>query len=170
MRQHNGMRPQDIVILTKLVCMRDRVWQYRDLSAALFIPISEISESLNRSSKAGLYIADLRKVNRLSFREFLEYGLKYVFPCSAGEMVTGISTAHSHPYFKKFIKGEMEYVWPYLDGKVRGLRIDPLHPRLPEAALKDADFYKLMASLDILRIGRVRELHVAKKVLKEAML
>ncbi|MGZ5191294.1 MAG: hypothetical protein ACXWCZ_09765, partial [Flavisolibacter sp.] len=160
------MRPQDIVILLKLVSLEDKPWQYRDLSADLFIPLSEISASLKRSEKAGLYNADFRNLHRLALIEFIQYGLKYVFPTSPGAMVTGLGTAHSQPYYKKFIQAEMQYVWPDEDGDMRGLMIEPLHPNVPKAARKDELLYKLLASIDILRVGRVRELKMAIDELK----
>lgn len=164
------MRPQDIVILLKLVTLKDTPWQYRDLSADLFIPLSEISASLKRSEKAGLYHAEARNVHRLAFMEFIQYGLKYVFPTSPGAMVTGLGTAHSHPYYKKFFQAEMQYAWPDEEGDIRGLMIEPLHPNVPKAARKDELLYKLLASIDILRVGKVRELKMAVDELKKAIL
>jgi len=63
--------------------------------------------------------------------EFIQYWLKYVFPTSPGAMVTGLGTAHSHPYYKKFFQAEMHYAWPDEDGDIRGLMIEPLHPNVP---------------------------------------
>lgn len=50
------MRPQDIVILLKIISLgaKDKPWQFRDLSASPRISISVISESLSRSEQAGL--------------------------------------------------------------------------------------------------------------------
>lgn len=164
------MRPQDIVILLKLISCHDKPWQYRDLSAQLYIPISEISNSLKRSAKAGLYHADSRSVHRLALMEFIQFGLKYVFPTSPGTMVSGIATAHSHPFYKNLIKAEMQYVWPYDGGNVRGLMIEPLHPNVPEAVMQDELLYTLLASVDILRVGRVREANMALAELRKALL
>ena len=164
------MRPQDIVILVKLICLQDKSWQYRDLSADLFIPLSEISSSLKRSEKAGLYHAEIRSVHRLALMEFLQFGLRYVFPASPGALVTGIGTAHSHPHYKKFFQAEIKYAWPFEEGNIRGLVIQPLHPNVPKAALKDELLYKMLASVDVLRVGKVRELKMATDVLKKAIL
>jgi hypothetical protein len=54
MRKHNGMRPQDIVDLLKIMGSGDTSWQNKDLSWALSLSASEITESLNRSQIAGL--------------------------------------------------------------------------------------------------------------------
>lgn len=170
MKSHNGMRPQDIVILLKLVSLKDKPWQYRDLSADLFIPLSEISASIQRSGKAGLYNTEDRNVNRLALMEFIQFGLKYVFPISPGTMITGLGTAHSHPYYKKFFQAEMQYAWPDEKGDIRGLLIEPLHPNVHKAIKKDEMLYKMLAGIDILRVGKVREQKKAIDELKKAIL
>lgn len=169
MRQHNGMRPQDIVILLKLVCLRGQTWQYRDLAARLYMPLSEISVSLKRSEMAGLYNPTTRNVHRQSLMEFIQYGLRYVFPVTPGGMVTGVPTAHSHPFYVNYFVAEMVYVWPDLEGKSRGLSIEPLHFNVPKAAREDEQLYKLLASVDILRVGRVREINKAIEEIKKIM-
>ena len=52
MRKHNGMRPQDIVILCQDVAKGNQAWQNKDLEHELFINPSEISDSLNRNAMA----------------------------------------------------------------------------------------------------------------------
>jgi hypothetical protein len=170
MRQHNGMRPQDIVILLKLVSLKDQTWQFRDISSGLFIPISEISVSLKRSEKAGLYHSETKTLHRQSLMEFIQYGFKYVFPTLPGTILTGVPTAHSHSFYKSTFKTEQLYVWPFEDGKERGLAIEPLHPNVPKAALKDENLYRLLASMDILRVGKVREQKMAIEELKKNIL
>jgi hypothetical protein len=54
MKSNDGMRPQDIVILLKIMSTSTSDWQYRDLATDLSISISEISESLHRSQMACL--------------------------------------------------------------------------------------------------------------------
>ena len=100
MKTHNGMRPQDIVILLKILTYDKKDWQYRDLASELSISVSEVSESLRRSHIAGLIDERRRKVHRQSLLEFIQYGLHYVFPQVPGTLVTGIPTGHSHPFFK----------------------------------------------------------------------
>jgi predicted transcriptional regulator len=71
MKSHNGMKPQDIILLLKILTIKEN-WQYRDLSTSLFISISEISESLNRSFLAGLIDESKKRVFRQSLMEFIE--------------------------------------------------------------------------------------------------
>ena len=170
MKSHNGMRPQDIVILLKILTIPDPGWQYRDLAAQLFISISEISESLHRSHIAGLIDESKRKIHRQSLMEFIRYGLHYVFPEVPGTMVTGIPTAHSYPFYSRQFKSEMNYVWPDDGGNMRGLSIQPLHKFVVKAVIQDELLYKLLASIDIIRVGRTRELKVAIEELQKIIL
>jgi hypothetical protein len=154
----------------KLVSLGKKSWQYRDLSADLYIPLSEVSDSLKRSEKAGLFNSEMRNIHRQSLMEFLQYGVRYVFPTDPEGMVTGTATAHSHPFYQKFFTAEMQYAWPDEQGNIRGLSIEPLHSNVPKAAKNDALLYKLLASIDILRVGRVRELNMASNELKKEIL
>jgi predicted transcriptional regulator len=170
MKSHNGMRPQDVVILLKILTIDTPDWQYRDLAQSLSISISEISESLNRSHLAGLIDVSRKKVFRQSLTEFIQYGLHYVFPQAPGTMVTGIATAHSHPFYKKKIISEINFVWPDEDGDIRGLAIQPLYKSVTKAVKKDEALYKLLASVDIIRVGKTRETKLAIEELKKFIL
>ncbi len=170
MKSHNGMRPQDIVVLLKIVALKDKTWQYRDLASSLFISISEISESLNRSAIAGLYDSGTKSIKRNALIEFIQYGLTYVFPQIPGALVNGVATAHSHPFYKKKLIASTEFVWPFPEGKTRGQAIDPLHKGVPKAVLEDELLYLLLASVDILRVGRSRERSMAISELKKHLL
>ncbi|MBO9727270.1 MAG: hypothetical protein J7623_01400 [Chitinophaga sp.] len=169
MRVHNGMRPQDVVVLLKILTIQGD-WQYRDLSAALSISVSEIAESLHRSSVAGLIDGQKKKVYRTSLMEFIQYGLHYVFPQVPGQTVTGIPTAHSHPFYKAHFSSESNYVWADDKGTMRGMLIEPLHKGVVQAAKEDALLYKTLASIDIIRVGKNREKKLAIEELKKIIL
>lgn len=163
------MRPQDIVILLKIIAKREEPWQNKDLAAELFISQSEVSESLYRSAIAGLIDADKRKkVYRQSMMEFLEHGLHYVFPAFPGTMVNGIYTAHSHPFMQLEFKTEsLHYVWPDTRAEARGLSIQPFYKEQVKAVKQDEQLYLMLALLDVIRVGRVREMKYAITKLKE---
>ena len=48
MRYHNGMRPQDIVVLLKIILLDKKDWQKKDLATELFLSPAEISLSLQQ--------------------------------------------------------------------------------------------------------------------------
>ena len=54
MKKHNGMRPQDIVVLLKIIALQTDNWRNIDIANALHISPSEISEALNRCRIARL--------------------------------------------------------------------------------------------------------------------
>ena len=170
MRSHNGMRPLDIVVLMKLIALKNNSWQYRDLSSTLYISTSEISESINRSVIAGLIDKQSKKVMRNALMEFIQYGIHYVFPQIPGALVNGIETAHSHKFYKQKFVSEIPYVWPSINGNIRGQAIEPLHKGVVKAIESDEDLYKLLASIDILRVGKTREIKIAINELKKYIL
>ncbi len=167
MKKHSGMRPHDVVILLKIVSKGHQSWYMKDLAYELEISASEISESINRSYIGGLISSDKKTINKLALLDFLKSGLKYVFPQQAGALTRGIGTAHSAPPLNREIMSEEQFVWPFAKGNVRGQAIEPLHPKIPEACLKDSNFYELMALTDAIRIGKVREQQIAFDILRE---
>ena len=164
------MRPQDVVVLLKILTISEPNWQYRDLAASLSISISEISESLNRSHIAGLVDESRRKVYRQSLMEFIEHGLHYVFPQIPGSLVTGVPTAHSHPFYASKFISDLNYVWHDDNGTMRGLNVQPLYKTVAKAVKKDETLYLLLASIDIIRVGKTREMKVAIEKLKKFIL
>ena len=166
MKKHSGMRPHDIAVLLKIAAKGKEPWMMKDLSFELGISASEVSESLNRSAIAGLISKDKKQLMKLAILDFLEHGLRYVYPQMPGARVRGVPTAHAAPPLKNEIVSSEPYVWPYGEGNVRGESIEPLYPNLPEACLKDPVFYEYMALCDALRVGRARERNIAIELLK----
>jgi hypothetical protein len=173
MRKHNGMRPQDVAVLLKMIAITNKgigQVQLMQLSGSMFISLSEVSESLNRSRIAGLIDYDKKRVSRQNLMEFLEHGIRYVFPQKPGILVRGIPTAHSHPFMRKSFSGEANYVWEDAKGKLIGEQIEPLYAKQTEAVKIDAVFYKLLALVDVVRVGKVREIKVGIAELKKIIL
>jgi hypothetical protein len=170
MRKHNGMRPQDVAILLKIIALTGVDWQLTGLSHSLFISLSEVSESLNRSRLANLIDYNKKTVNRNNLMEFLEHGVQYVFPQQLGTMTRGIPTAHSHPFMKEMFVSQTNYVWPYREGTVMGLIVEPFYEKQVEAVGQDELLYKLLALVDVMRVGRMREIEFAVNELKKIIL
>jgi predicted transcriptional regulator len=169
MKKHSGMRPHDIVILLKIASLNGKPWMMKDISYGLGISASEVSESLHRSVIAGLITKDKKRLMKMAILDFLEHGLRYVYPQIPGSKVRGLPTAHSAPPLSDVIESSEAYVWPYDDGNVRGESIDPLHPQLPLACIKDPVFYEYMALCDALRVGKAREKNIAMDELKKRL-
>lgn len=161
------MSPHDIVILLKIVSYGDKQWFQKPLAEELGISQSEVSKSLNRSKYAGLLDPTGKKVMKLALLEFLQFGIRYIFPQKPGPIVRGVATSHSASPLKEQINSNEVFVWPYAKGNVRGQSILPLYPSVPEAALKDEILYQLLALIDALRVGRAREKELALEELKK---
>ena len=170
MKKHKGMRPHDIIILLKIAALKDKTWLAKDLAQSLGISASEVSESLNRSKLAALVSADKKRLMKSNLLDFLEHGLAYVYPAEPGAIQRGMPTAHSAAPLNQFISGDEAYVWPWAAGEERGQAIEPLHPAVPAACAKDSLLYELLALVDGLRLGRVREKNQAIEGLRKRIL
>jgi predicted transcriptional regulator len=168
MKLSRGMRPQDLAVLLKIVSLKGALWRTTDLATQLYISQSEISQALHRNSQADLLDESKRSVHKSSLMEFLTHGLKYVYPQKPGAIVRGMPTAHSAPPLSGLIRSDSSvYVWPAVDGIVRGESIEPLYPNLPKAAGADSSFYEMAALVDAIRVGRAREYEIAVAELKK---
>ena len=159
------MQGQDIALLLKLAVVNDPKVPSKTLAETLGISPSEVSKALKRCVESGmLYVSGSEKrVNRPALMEFLAHGLKYTFPAARGSLVRGIPTATAaEPLKSRFLKdSDPPPVWPFADGKVRGISLTPLYPGAPKAALRDPTFYKVLVLCDAIRSGRVRERNMA---------
>lgn len=161
------MRPQDVIILLKLAIDGEEGSRIKDLSSKLFLSGSEVSESLNRSSIAGLLLPGSRTVNADSFLNFLEHGLQYVFPAQLGPVMQGMFTAHSESSLYLSFSSEEKLVWADELGKERGPTILPLYPTVVKAVKKDRTLYRLLALCDIIRVGDASDKNKAVWHLRE---
>ncbi len=162
MRKHSGMKPQDIVILLKIVVLGKQPWRQLDLANSLFISTFEVSNSLHRCVFARLIDENMNNPFRNSLLEFLIHGLKYVYPIRPSGLIKGMLTAHSAPPLSHMINSSSEkYVWPDVEGRVNGQGIEPLYANAPKAAKQDPKLYQLLALIDALRVGRAREQNLA---------
>lgn len=160
------MKPQDIVVLLKIITLNTDQWQQIPLALSLKMSQGEVSQSVARSKYAELLDFTGKQVMRQSLMDFLQYGLAVVFPAKPGAMVRGIPTAHSAAPLNSEIESGDEFVWSHAQGQVRGQGITPLYSSVPDAALEDEALYELLALTDALRVGRARERNLAIQELK----
>jgi predicted transcriptional regulator len=162
-----NMKPQDVVILFKILSLGEKEWNQQLLSRELGISQSEISESLRRSNYAGLLNLTSGMVNRRAFYQFIVNGIKFVFPQRPGPIVKGIPTAHSAPILRDEMMSEEQYVWPLSNGYARGQAIIPLYKTVPIAIQRDDLLYDYLALVDAIRVGRTRENNLSKQILQD---
>ena len=106
-------------------------------------------------------------MNRQALLEFLVHGVRYVFPAILGAETQGIASAAGAPGLVGKLPAAAAVVWPAAEGKARGLGLLPLYGAAPRAALKDGQLYRALALVDVLRLGQVRERHLAQGLLGE---
>lgn len=160
-RKHTGIRPQDIVILLKILILRAEQWYIQDLVHSLKISLSEVSESLERSRFSGLLDQSKKRVNKQGLNDLLIYGIQYIFPVNPGALVKGLPTAHSFAEFREEFSSSVQFVWKDDEGTIIGQEIEPLYKNQIFAIKQDQVLYKTLALVDLLRVGKKRERNFA---------
>lgn len=170
------LKPQDCIILIKLLANPGMDWSQRQLAKVLCISLAEINAGIKRLGDAGL----LRKnkddklfPNINAAEEFLVSGVKFFFPVKLGEYTRGMPTAIAAPIFHDKIPlgNDPIPVWPDAIGEKRGVALAPIHPSIPKALRENPDesFYELLVIIDAIRSGRPRERNLAASLLKEKL-
>ncbi len=159
------LRPQDILLLLKLIVLNEAPSRQIDLAQALGLSQAEVANALERLRASRLLDESKRRVQRLAAAEFLIHAIKYIAPADLGAITRGIPTAHSaKPLSGKLaLASEHETVWPHPEGNFRGASLRPIYSSAPDAALKDPELHEWLALIDVLRIGKSRAMMMAEK-------
>jgi hypothetical protein len=162
------LKPQDILILLKLVASRAIEWSYPSLAHDLYMSVSEVHAGIKRAGAARLMDLQRRVPLRKALEEFLIHGVKYAFPPTRGGLVRGMPTGYAGPPLVDLVvqPNEPPPVWPYLEGQVRGHEFSPLYKSVPIAAAKDEGLYEFLTLVDAIREGRAREKKLAIEEIK----
>lgn len=159
------LKPQDIVILLKLVALDSAPWSYGELAKQLGMSASEVHAAIKRCLSAHLAIKQDQSItpNHRNLLEFLVHGMRYVFPPEHGELTRGMVTAYAAEPLIQYLAGSTEPppIWPDAEGDTRGITLKPLYKSVPFAAKNDKQLYELLALVDAIRIGRARERQLA---------
>ena len=162
------LKPQDIVVLLKLVVVKNSDWSFASLAADLFMSPSEVHAGIKRASVAQLFDESRKKPVRKNLEEFLVHGVKYAYPPQYGALTRGIPTGYAaYPLNEMLVLGanDVPPVWPHPEGEVRGYEFSPLYKSVPSAAIKDKELYALLSIIDAIRDGRARERELANREL-----
>jgi hypothetical protein len=168
------LKPQDVVMLLKLVAWGPQPWTYQRLAVELSISQSEAHAGVRRAVAARLMSDATTAAGRpllAALEEFLVHGVRYAYPPERGELTRGMPTGYAAPPLNKVIvqPDEPPPVWPYAEGTVRGYSLTPLYPTVPAAASRDSKLYELLALVDAIRDGRARERNLAAKELQSRL-
>ncbi len=165
------LKPQDIVVVLKIVALDGLPWSYNQLALELGMSTSESHAAVKRAIAAGLLSDGEQSVqpNRNAIAELLEHGVRYVYFAKRGELTRGIPTAHAAAPLSKHIlqNNEPPPVWADVEGTVRGYALAPLYKSVPYAAKRDLKLYALLALVDAVRDGRARERNLAIKEIRK---
>jgi hypothetical protein len=170
------LKPQDCVVLIKILANPNIEWSQRQLSRVLSISLAEINGGIKRLNEAGL----LRKNEDGAFspninaaEEFLISSIKFLFPAKLGEYTRGMPTSIAAPIFheKIAIGNDPIPVWPDAFGEKKGVALEPLYHTIPKALHENPDqsFYEFLVLIDAIRSGRPRERNLAIALLKEKL-
>ena len=108
-------------------------------------------------------------MNRLTLAEVLEHGVRYAFPGRPGPEARGVPTAHAAPPLAAHILAEDALVWPSASGPSKGYALAPLYAQATELPSRCPSVYQSLALVDALRVGRTREVKLARDELKRRL-
>lgn len=165
------LKPQDVLVLLKLLIASDEKWSFASLGEVLFMSPSEVHAGVKRAQIASLYAEATGEPIRANLLEFLIHGVKYAFPVQLGSQARGIPTAHAAGPLRELVTqdGLLPPVWSHQEGSIAGLSVAPIYKAAPAAALRDPTLHEYLALVDAIRLGRTREQRLAEGILKERL-
>jgi hypothetical protein len=169
----DSLKPQDLLVASKLFVIGRRHWTYLSLGEALAISSGEVHHSVKRCCQSGLAsgIGEDLQVDRRKLFEALSITAPLVYFVTRGKIGRGMPTGILAPMLSRRFDIPGRLVWPVEDGDVEGEEIRPIYPSIPEASRRDPTIYEIMALVDILRapegskhVTRAKEL-LSKRIL-----
>ena len=162
------LKPIDLYVLIGLLAATpDPDWTQAVLAAKLGIPQPAMTRALQRLGQAGLWDRAERRADTSGAEEILVHAARFLVPPRLGPVVRGLPTAYGAPPLADAFVALLPLVWPDDDGTATGPSLAPIHPAAPAAARRDGRLYELLALVDALRVGRVRERSLAAAALRD---
>ena len=146
-----ALKPQDVLVVLKLVAHPRKDWSYPKLAAELAMSASKsMRPSVEQSDRGSFKTArGQRRIEERSPSSSCT-GIKYAFPAERGSLTRGVPTAHAASPLREQVlaSDEPPPVWPDPDGSVRGGGLDPLYRSVSKAARANPALYELLALVD----------------------
>jgi hypothetical protein len=169
------LRPQEVLVTCKLLVVGRADWTFATLAESLGMSSSEVHSSVGRARSAGLLAPTFPKprVVRNQLFSLASSSARDVFFAERGAVAAGLPTSTSATCLAGlFPRREIAQVWPCeaVRSPARGESVLPLYPSVPEACQRDARLYRLMALVDVVRVGEPAEQRVAVELLRRAIM
>lgn len=164
------LKNQDTVVPCKLAG-REAPWTIAAVGEELGLAPSVVHRSLQRCGASGLWDSQSRRVNAGALQELLVHGIRYLVPPRMLGPARGVATAWSAEPLSQALSGEVgvPIVWAHAEGAMRGTAVEPIHPCVPAAALRDEVLHARLALIDALRAGGPRVRREAAEALAETL-
>ena len=167
------LKAQDVLVACRLVVAGGDA-PARKFAEALHLSLGAVHASLKRLRQARLVSSQDSgsEIARDKFLDFLVHAVPTVFFPRKTELVRGLPTGASAPFFREKLEPSPDarvLVWPYARGKVVGEGLVPIYPSVPAACSEDGRLYNLVAAVEILRVGRKKEREVAISYVEEVL-
>ena len=173
------IKPQDVVVALKLLPLAEGEARltYAELARQVGLSGSETHGAVARGLESGLLRPRLDggmpRAVKQAMREFLVYGVPYIWPAKRGGTSRGTVTATSHPEVARAMRvpePDLPLVWANPDGDVRGETVPPLYAKAVAVARFDPALHEWLALIDVLRLKSGREAALARAQIERRLL
>ena len=169
------LKPQDILVACKLFTLGDAEWPMRRLAGSLSISLGEIHAAVERGRAAGVLGLPRGKLNvaKRKLFELATVAVPQVYYAIRGSVEIGVPAAmHAEPLKGVFPQDgrPVPLVWPSPAGTARGESLLPLYPTAPRAVQHDPDLHRLLALIDVVRVGDAKDRRLATDLLERLIL
>jgi hypothetical protein len=169
-----ALKPQDVFVACQIALLGEEPFTHANLADRLHLSTSTVFDALGRLRQAKLTVGTAYQPARLirpKLCEFLVHAVPTIYFPKKIEVVRGIPTSVFSPLFRDRFTSDLNValVWPYSKGKEQGEGLLPIYPTVPIACSQDQDLYQLMAAIDVLRVGKVREREAAVSYLEDLL-
>lgn len=169
------LRPQDILISCKLFVLGEAEWPLRKLAGSLSISTGEVHAALERGKASGVLGTPRGKLNvgKKKFFELVSVAVPQVYYAVRGSVEMGVPTAmHAEPLKGVFSRDgrPIPLIWPSELGTVKGESLFPLYSTVPRAVQHDPALHRLLALIDVVRVGDAKDRKLATDLLERMIL
>jgi len=168
------LKAQDTLVAIKIWSLRcaRREMPVREFADSVGISPGEVSKAVRRLINAGLVVERdaVWYVQQAGLCEWLSYGVRYAYAVKPSGFGRGVATSWNCALVEsEMVAPSPALIWSQPGGNVEGVVIEPFHSKVPHASSLDDDLYRICALVDAIRLGKPRELKIARRELKQLL-